>query len=301
MKKIYLVDLENVGKEGIKNIESLTLDDQVHLFSTEKAGNVNMKHVFTRRTVVNGHIVPEGNQSVDKHIVSFLGYLLGKFGDKFSYIIISKDKGYERILDFWREEGGFKNISRTDRIPSSLPEGKVKSADTKPAGKVRNAGKIRTAEKKVPDADLAEYMKNELRSRHYTENAVEKIADFVVTHHSKNKNPLRCIHNDIKRTYDQYEEVYAEVKMIYSEYTRKSEKSYGQKNTKKDDAVRDFVNRNLNKEPYEENMEKIIGVISSAETKSQVNKEFQKMYPDGDDLKELFKTVKPLISKLPAR
>lgn len=321
MKRIWLVDFENVGKDGISNIEHLTLDDEVHLFSTEKAGNINMKHVFTKKTSVFGHIVPEGNQSVDKHLVSYLGYLLGKYGDELKYIVVSRDKGYERIFDFWNDEYGFEGISRIEKIPGAktekkpviqktIPEASERETEKKMKKTAACGKKTELSEKKNADSekkktvvnpasvpDLAEYVRKGLRKLNYDPFAVDKIAEFVVAHHN-DKQPLRGIHNELKRTYDPYEDKYKDIKKIYDRYRKKAKEI---QNDDRETEVRDFVSINLCREPYSENTDRIVSILLESSTKAEVNREFQKMYTDGSDVKELYKAVKPLISSLPSK
>ena len=39
MKTFYLIDFENVHNDGIANIESMTKEEHVHIFSTQNATN----------------------------------------------------------------------------------------------------------------------------------------------------------------------------------------------------------------------------------------------------------------------
>lgn len=40
MKTFYLIDFENVHNDGIANIESITKEEHVHIFSTQNATNI---------------------------------------------------------------------------------------------------------------------------------------------------------------------------------------------------------------------------------------------------------------------
>ena len=40
MKTFYLIDFENVHNDGIENIESMTKEEHVHIFSTQNATNI---------------------------------------------------------------------------------------------------------------------------------------------------------------------------------------------------------------------------------------------------------------------
>lgn len=115
METFYLIDFENVHNEGLKNINSLRKNEHVHIFSTENALNIRMDIVFSRGIDIEGHIVPVRKQSLDMHLVSYLGYLLGIHGKQCAYVIVSKDTDYDNIIKFWKGEG-YLNISRKQKI-----------------------------------------------------------------------------------------------------------------------------------------------------------------------------------------
>lgn len=121
MEKFYLVDFENVHDKGLKNISTLTKTDHVHIFYTENAKNINLDIFRAKEPDIVVHKVPVRKQSLDMHLVSYLGYLLGNNeGKTCSYVIVSKDKDYDNIIAFWLENGkGIKNISREQEIPGN--------------------------------------------------------------------------------------------------------------------------------------------------------------------------------------
>lgn len=106
METYYLIDFENVHNDGIANIESMTKEDHVHIFSTQNATNIR-QDIFWLNGDIKSHLVPIRKQSLDMHLVSYLGYLLGIHGKDCNYVIISKDKDYDNIVKFWQEEGCF--------------------------------------------------------------------------------------------------------------------------------------------------------------------------------------------------
>ena len=117
METFYLIDFENVHNDGIANIESMTKEEHVHIFSTQNATNIR-QDIFWLNGDIKSHLVPMRKQSLDMHLVSYLGYLLGVYGKECSYVIISKDKDYDNIVKFWKEEG-YPNISRKEKLPGT--------------------------------------------------------------------------------------------------------------------------------------------------------------------------------------
>ncbi len=102
-KTYYLVDYENVHEKGLEGADKLGRNDHVHLFFTEQSHNIKLESVaFMNMVNMIAHKTTVGEESLDKHLLSYLGYLIGKNGSKTAdYIIVSSDKGYDRINEFW--------------------------------------------------------------------------------------------------------------------------------------------------------------------------------------------------------
>mgnify|MGYP003290776019 CR=1 FL=1 len=108
METYYLIDFENVQP----NMESVKKTDHVHVFYTQDAKNIPDKKEIER------HKVPSGKQSLDMHLVSYLGYLLAIHDKACRYVIVSKDTDYDNIIKFWKEKG-YPNIARDDKMPAN--------------------------------------------------------------------------------------------------------------------------------------------------------------------------------------
>ncbi len=129
----YLMDLENVQSEGFKGCEELNSEDIIHIFYTENSKKVDLDIVANHG---NAHLetikVAAGKQSLDMHLVSYLGYLIGMDKEKLDeYVVISKDTDFDNVINFWNQAGI--KVSRRHRIdknyvpsPSEL-NGKPKS------------------------------------------------------------------------------------------------------------------------------------------------------------------------------
>lgn len=116
IRTYYLIDFENVNSDGLKGCNKLKRTDQIHLFYTDNANKINLD-VFGNwgEAELHVHKVPVKSQSLDMHLVSFLGYLIGAMGKNCAYTIVSKDTDYDNIIKFWKDEMGVK-IIRTEAI-----------------------------------------------------------------------------------------------------------------------------------------------------------------------------------------
>lgn len=301
METFYLIDFENVHNEGLENIDTLTKDDHVHIFYTENALNISLDIVLVQGIDIKGHKVPVRKQSLDMHLVSYLGYLLGiNKGKQCAYVIISKDTDYDNIINFWKEDG-YQNISRKQKIPGDTPLQKKTTAQaTVPAVTQTVNSKINAGmayEFSGDDrSELNLYMQHGLVAMGYSRNSANRICKCVVAH-CNDECMLNKIHNDIRAAFnDKYSEVYEDVKSILGKFV--SSKS---KITKRESQVRSFFGQHFKKKIYVDNKEEIIRIILDATNRQQVNNGLLKLYGDNNIVKHMIQTLQPVIKELPGK
>ncbi len=297
METFYLVDFENVHNEGLENIDSLTQTDHVHIFSTENALNIRMDLVLSKGIDIEGHIVPVRKQSLDMHLVSYLGYLLGIHGKGCSYVIVSKDTDYDNIIKFWKEKG-YSNISRKQKISGTLTNQKTAhpvAATTIPSANSRISEGMAYDFSGEDRSELNLFMQRGLAAKGYLKNDVNKICKFVVAH-CNDERILSGIHNDLKNERDNYLKEYEDVKTILEKFVKSKSKI-----AKRESQVRTFFGQHFKKKIYTDNKEKIIQIILNSKTKQQINNNLMKLYADGSVVKHIYQTIQPLINDLPGK
>lgn len=145
----YLIDFENVGLKGLEGAEKLTAHDHVHLFSTRNAPKITTAILANfNGTNLLVHEVPAKSQSVDMHLVSYLGYLLGSCKPIPKIVILSNDTDYDDIAGFWKTELNVA-VKRRDKFEETKPAaaGKNKSGEKSAAAKAKTAERTPAAEK----------------------------------------------------------------------------------------------------------------------------------------------------------
>ena len=136
----YLIDYENTGVKGLLGIEQLKEDDLIIIFYGPKTGAVpfdehvkicqaasQVKYIKTTKTAKN---------YLDFQLTTYLGYLVGQTDVK-EYYVISKDSGYDSVIDFWKKWGI--RIVRKENIAGQKIA--AKSAAGKTAGKQKTTAK----------------------------------------------------------------------------------------------------------------------------------------------------------------
>mgnify|MGYP001620411094 CR=1 FL=1 len=136
----YLIDYENTGVKGLVGIEQLKEDDLIIIFYGPKTGAVpfdehvkicqaasQVKYIKTTKTAKN---------YLDFQLTTYLGYLVGQTDVK-EYYVISKDSGYDSVIDFWKKWGI--RIVRKENIAGQKIA--AKAATGKTAGKQKTTVK----------------------------------------------------------------------------------------------------------------------------------------------------------------
>ncbi len=256
---IYLIDFENVSIGGLKGAAELGQQDLVFLFSSKNAARLTTATLATfNSTTLKFVEVPVKKQSLDMHLVSYLGYLIGTT-DAEHFIIISNDHDYDNIMDFWRANG--RNVTIERRGSISAEAAAQKAASSAKTRRSRNSSKtgeerkpqqsVNTPEEKKPVTETADNTRSKKRtpdktaetakadntsapadktaaikealSKVYDENVCTDVLN-IISSHSEEHNPLTSIHNDLRDTYKDpdYLDIYKLIKPILSDSSASS-------------------------------------------------------------------------------
>ncbi len=111
MKKIFLVDTENVNIRALHGAHLLNSSDKITLFTTKRTSSTNFKNSIIQSLNSSAKIekidVTTGiKNNLDFQLVGYLGYLIGSKDENSNYYIVSKDKGYLSSINL------LKNLSK---------------------------------------------------------------------------------------------------------------------------------------------------------------------------------------------
>ena len=125
MKTFYLVDYENGPNRCMIGCEFLKATDTVMIFYSDATPNIKLDafvetstaKLMTKRTTKG----EKDDQNIDKLITSYMGYLIGsQKPEDIEIVIVSNDRGYDKIISFWKEENEKLRISRRAQILKSI-------------------------------------------------------------------------------------------------------------------------------------------------------------------------------------
>ncbi len=150
------------------------------------------------------------------HLVSYLGYLIGKNNDsKCKYVIVSKDTDYDNIISFLHELSS-SVITRQTKIDLAPQKTALQSSGTDKT--INKAVKGNTTLSKRKVQLNTEIQKTVSSAGGYKESAINEVASIVVKHYGKENFALN-VHNELRATYDDGLDIYQTIKPIIKKYS----------------------------------------------------------------------------------
>lgn len=210
----YLIDFENISDNDLYCSNKLGPHDHIHIFSTENAPKISIKTLSSFHLAAqHSHIVPVKKQSLDMHLVSYLGYLIGKNNsNKCKYIIVSKDTDYDNIISFLHDLSSAV-ITRQTQI--DLTSKRTSSQNSKAVGTIRNNTASTLTKKKV---QLNTEVQRAVSTAGYAQPTINKVASIVVKHYGEDKFSSN-VHNELREIYTNYLDIYQIIKPIINKYS----------------------------------------------------------------------------------
>ncbi len=104
---VFLIDYENVSASGLDGLESLTESDLIYIFYTENADRLTFsahRRLIETAAQIRYYKVEHGTKNaLDFQLATYLGYLIHE-SSKVPYYIISKDNGFDSVINFWAKQ-----------------------------------------------------------------------------------------------------------------------------------------------------------------------------------------------------
>ncbi len=213
----YLIDFENVHEDGLSGSEKLGKYDHVHLFSSKNAPKISIEKLTRFNSVdLSFHEIPVGNQSLDMHLVSYLGYLIGiNANNKYKYVIISNDSDYDKIISFWKNKNK-SLVIRQNKISNLSNTQNQAKQQTSFDDKAICSSTINTdfSKKKT---QLNSNIQRAVSSAGYSAPTSNKVASIVVKHYGEDK-VLSNVHNELRNKYSDYLNLYNIIKPLITQF-----------------------------------------------------------------------------------
>ena len=141
----YLIDFENVRTDGIRDLNGVSEGDAIILFYSEQCKNISLDvidSIMKLKVQYSSFKAKVGTKNaLDFQLAAHLGYLIGQGNNQESkYYIVSNDKGYDCLCDYWKElDAVVERISLSeDPAQPKKKKSKVKASDMATIDEMKN-------------------------------------------------------------------------------------------------------------------------------------------------------------------
>lgn len=146
----YLIDYENVNKDGLNGVSKLTEQDRVIIFYSERADRMTFglhrRLNETKAVIEYKKVDVGGHNALDFQLATYLGFLIASDSTE-QYCVVSNDRGFEFLTGFWRKPQY--NVCLAREIANS-PQAEERREERRQARKQKKAAEA--AEKSREDA-----------------------------------------------------------------------------------------------------------------------------------------------------
>ena len=112
MANMYFIDYENVGDAAVIGAKTLVPGERIAIFFSKNAKSLTFELwnelVDCKATKEVKMVEHPGKNALDFQLSSYLGYSICKYLQIENFVIISKDTGFQTLIEFWEKERGVK-------------------------------------------------------------------------------------------------------------------------------------------------------------------------------------------------
>ena len=285
--KYYFVDYENVHSEGFIGIDGIAKNDTLYLMYTEQCKTFSLEvleKIVRRKINLEIYKVGSGSKNaLDFQLSSFMGYIIEKNEEKECYFyIVSKDTGFDHLIDFWRKKGI--SVERICNFSPNSKAAKPKTSKSQPPSQPTSVppAKPSPTAQAAPPQKPAPPAQNSLNAQIIP--PIPLIPSLQPLSPSQSLQPLQTV---------------TPSQSVSAEKTEPSEKSYPTKKqargrTKKTDinkATKEELMACLSDEEYSDG---ILEIINSYKSKVSIKNALDKQFRDSQKSSAIYKKLKSL-------
>lgn len=206
---VYLVDYENVSVLGVDGVKDLKASDKVYIFYGENIKTIpfdkSIELVKSKAQIEFIETKKVGKNYLDFQLATYLGYLIGN-GEKGNVRIISKDTGFDSIVDFWKARNI--NICRKSSIKGD------EAISIEQVVKKKTVSTTQVTNKTVP-----EQYRKKIRQAIKKEKLAPSSYTIIYKAIEESKNKLQ-LNNTLVKSFESTKggRIYNDIKDIFEEY-----------------------------------------------------------------------------------
>lgn len=287
--KYYFVDYENVHADGLTGYECLSEGDVVCILYSDADKSFSLEileQITVRRTIVESFKAETGSKNaLDFQLSSYLGYKIAKNESDFnSFYIVSKDKGYDRVVEFWSKRG----ITIKRILNLNIDNDATKTPATKKSNvKKKKEVSASTEEKNIANAkiDKAKTAKEDTVKT----NTVKK--DTANT----NANEIKADNTKALSVDNDNKEQEAKAKPSKKRQTKKVLPNKEVASDERQLATKEEMLKYITEGEYSD---ELLSAFNSFKTKQAITRGMDKIYKDSKETSRIYKKLKPLVKAM---
>ena len=287
----YLVDYENVGLKGLEYISRIGKDDQIHVFSSQNTQKISMNDLAKLQLEhFMIHNVPSGRETLDKHLLTYLGCLIGLNNAGHRYIIVSKDKGFDSVIQSLKKEQKVDVRRQAPKQAAAAGATEKKAVTVKTT--VQKAAPKPTEKKPVTVKTTVQ--KPALKPTEKKPVTVKTTVQKAAPKPTEKKNAPAAKPAQKKAVPKPVEKKSAPATKAAPQKPAPAE------GDKRKRQVSSYFGQHFKEKKYRDKKDAIVQAVMAGKTRSQVNVQLQKAFPN-DDVKVIYGRLKPLMGDMPGK
>lgn len=156
MRRVYLIDLENVQSAGLDGIDQLTEEDSIYIFYSDKADNLKIDLVRKiQDTPAKVDFIKAYNGTPNALDFQLISYLFFHLEEDAQYWIVSKDTGYDAAIKMSKRMG-LSNVRRAPAIKNAVHfgqrAGRISAFRAARAAEEAQSAALSTSEQEMEEA-----------------------------------------------------------------------------------------------------------------------------------------------------
>lgn len=141
---VYLIDYENVHASGLAGVENCGIEDEIILLYGNDTSTIPMElhiQIANSKGKVQYHKIERtGKNYLDFQLSTIAGFLVGTTRQT-EFVIVSRDSGYDAVLDYWNDERLADRVVHFCRRASIAEAGEARDREDKDSRKRRQGKK----------------------------------------------------------------------------------------------------------------------------------------------------------------
>ena len=141
---VYLIDYENVHASGLAGVENCGIEDEIILLYGNDTSTIPMElhiQIANSKGKVQYHKIERtGKNYLDFQLSTIAGFLVGTTRQT-EFVIVSRDSGYDAVLDYWNDERLADRVVHFCRRASIAEAEETKNREEKDSRKRRQGKK----------------------------------------------------------------------------------------------------------------------------------------------------------------